>query len=1371
MKFFGNKLLWGEEPIEHICKTRDQICLNGIWKFMPGNNVSQVPSDTGWGLIRVPGAWHNPIPWEQWEGILEKSDGEQWEYKNTQEIKYAWYSRKVTVPALWSGRAILLELRRITANGIIFVNGCFCGRIDIYTDVFDLTGFITPGVEAELTIQVMGGYGISGDVYLVSRPSGAYISDVFVKTSTRLKVFALDVEVCGLTNSGELKITARILDEKGSQERLFCSSVSGIEKHIQTLSLEWKWENPTLWDIGEPNLYSLILEVKGLDVDDEYVQVFGFREFWIEGRCFFLNGTQIRLRPVMAGTDNNLEVIDGALESYVWAGYNIAELWPRDVSLEHCELWYEQADKKGFALTAPVGHMWEFMKDWENPETRIKYEKIVAMTMKRVRNHPSVLMWGTNANQFGSSLGMDPRNLGIKKDPWYDVAYWRRRRVPIGEEGLGIIRKYDASRPVFTHHGGGVGDVYTLNMYLNIIPLQEREEWLSNWVKHGELPIMIVEFGTPLHVTFMRGRCDFPEAIHTEPWQTEFSAIYFGKKAYEMETEEYRKAIKDKFIGGQEYSSWHYIDTFDFSPNMQAIQHLFSKNTWRSWRTMGITGGMIPWHNGHGWGTSPVSSGEHSEEVIKMGPFTPGTKGTYLPKIKKGEMFKLEPKGNTIYPGGQAIIENNSATLAWIAGPSDEFTSKKHSYFSGSTVKKQIVLINDTRGKQSYSYTWRAWQGGEVIDIGKDTGEVSTAETLFIPLEFTVQSSKYTDKQSGTITLEAEIGGHSHADSFEFRVFPRHRSSDREIYIYDPIGKTRMHLDNLGFKIREWNGESDAELVIIGSCVMSQGYTLPESLEKYTHNGGKVIIFAQEPQWLRDNLGFRVSHHVSRRVFAISNEHPVVEGLDEEDLRDWAGGGSLIDAYPDFNPGEAKLGKWWFPYHGYHWGNRGSVSSAAIEKPHFSSWRSILECEFDLAYTPLMELDYGKGRVVFCTLDVEGREAKEPVAAMISRQLIEYLEEASLKKKVNNVTFIGNDDEEALLCEMGLVFDREENLSGKEELLILGSEGALSDHELLVYLKNGGRVFCLAGKQENHRLGVKLKKTESMHGSINVPKWCQCEGLSSSDLRGRTSNPAWLLEGGCSIGADGLLGKLEVENGILFFCQLDPEQLNADEYTYFRFTRWRQMRAIAQVLANMGASFKTDKRIFNPVKNEQIALEGLWNVTVVRPDENVEFDSCVGGDVQGAYRSEIMLPCVWKELKPELQNIKDELIFSKIIYIPKAWEGSDLTVCLGKLDASDKTYFNGVLISESDIRPQEPHNYPRVYIVPKEFVKPEKNIITVHIYHRENIFDSVGDGGFYGPKTEMYICRKLGRGDVSFYHTDYRADYVYGDDPYRYFNW
>jgi hypothetical protein len=50
----------------------------------------------------------------------------------------------------------------------------------------------------------------------------------------------------------------------------------------------------------------------------------------------------------------------------------------------------------------------------------------------------------------------------------------------------------------------------------------------------------------------------------------------------------------------------------------------------------------------------------------------------------------------------------------------------------------------------------------------------------------------------------------------------------------------------------------------------------------------------------------------------------------------------------------------------------------------------------------------------------------------------------------------------------------------------------------------------------------------------------------------------------------------------MLWSQIDPTWLPADEKTYFRFTRWRQTRALTQVLANLGAAFEMDGRIFAP---------------------------------------------------------------------------------------------------------------------------------------------------------------------------------------------
>ena len=64
------------------------------------------------------------------------------------------------------------------------------------------------------------------------------------------------------------------------------------------------------------------------------------------------------------------------------------------------------------------------------------------------------------------------------------------------------LKQLDPTRVYYSHSGADTGDVYTMNCYLDLIPLQEREDWLSEWAKSGQMPISMCEFGTAhgLHV-------------------------------------------------------------------------------------------------------------------------------------------------------------------------------------------------------------------------------------------------------------------------------------------------------------------------------------------------------------------------------------------------------------------------------------------------------------------------------------------------------------------------------------------------------------------------------------------------------------------------------------------------------------------------------------------------------------------------------------------------------------------------------------------------------------------------------------------------------------------------------------------------------
>jgi beta-galactosidase len=75
-----------------------------------------------------------------------------------------------------------------------------------------------------------------------------------------------------------------------------------------------------------------------------------------------------------------------------------------------------------------------------------------------------------------------------------------------------------------------------------------------------------------------------------------------------------------------------------------------------------------------------------------------------------------------------------------------------------------------------------------------------------------------------------------------------------------------------------------------------------------------------------------------------------------------------------------------------------------------------------------------------------------------------------------------------------------------------------------------------------------------------------------------------------------LLGRKTVGKGVAFFCQVDPDCFHADEKTYFRYTRWRATRAVAQLLANLGACFAVDSRIFHPLDTRALNLDAAWQV-------------------------------------------------------------------------------------------------------------------------------------------------------------------------------
>ncbi len=208
----------------------------------------------------------------------------------------------------------------------VYIDGRKVGEIRFPAGEVDLSSAVRPGATHVLTLLVVamplnavmesyndtntarkkkgsvGRRGLCGDVWLVSEPAQARLSDVKIDTSFRQSQITFEAGLQGLTAGGTYKLRARISDQ-GHQVAEFTGPAflaDYVKENRTTFAASWK--PPRLWDINTPaHHYTAelsLLDERGRAVDIASPVQFGFREFWIEGRDFYLNGTRLYLSLV-----------------------------------------------------------------------------------------------------------------------------------------------------------------------------------------------------------------------------------------------------------------------------------------------------------------------------------------------------------------------------------------------------------------------------------------------------------------------------------------------------------------------------------------------------------------------------------------------------------------------------------------------------------------------------------------------------------------------------------------------------------------------------------------------------------------------------------------------------------------------------------------------------------------------------------------------------------------------------------------------------------------------------------------------------------------------------------------------------------------
>jgi hypothetical protein len=193
---------------------------------------------------------------------------------------------------------------------------------------------------------------------------------------------------------------------------------------------------------------------------------------------------------------------------------------------------------------------------------------------------------------------------------------------------------------------------------------------------------------------------------------------------------------------------------------------------------------------------------------------------------------------------------------------------------------------------------------------------------------------------------------------------------------------------------------------------------------------------------------------------------------------------------------------------------------------------------------------------------------------------------------------------------------------------------------------------------------ITLGEVKDFGGASEVPSWPEARGLSLSDLHYKVPKNSLLVTNGGEVGAGGQLARVAVGQGVAIVSQTDPNAFDADKKTYYRFTRWRQTRALTQVLANLGATFKADARFFNP-EPEKIWIHGTWTVkgtTLSAPvgDERTKDEgisdaakAALALDANDGTWEKVEMPKFWSGF----EEMNGEAVFAKRSTFPRTGPG------------------------------------------------------------------------------------------------------------------
>ncbi len=1253
----GVSAIWDMDKAWHdTTPTRERISINGLWQWQPADANADQPPSENWGYYKVPGCWPGSLHYMMVDSqTLYRHPN--WKPTRRNGIDAAWYQREITIPAAWKGRRIAVSMDCVNSYAAVYVDGKKAGDIPFPAGEVELTSLCSPGSKHMLSVLVVAmplqevmlrfgntnaptrgkstvaRRGLCGDVYLVSTPPGPRIGDVMVATSVRKGEIAFNAGLRDLKGDARYALHA-IVSDHGRRVAEFTSKPFGAaDLKDGRIVVTEKWMPEKLWDLNTPqntnDLSVSLLAAGGTILDTDYRSRFGFRELWIDGRDFYLNGTRIYLSAVPldnAQVGAGAATYESAKESMLRLktfGINFVYSHTFDCQpgthISYAEI-LRAADDVGmlFALSQP--HFGQY--DWRAPDADKNngYARHAAYYVHVAQNHPSVVFYCTSHNSVGYREDMNPDMIDGVTDG--RTERWSKDNAKRALRAEAIITRLDPARIVYHHAGGNIGAVYTSNFYPNWVPVQELSDWFGHWATKGVKPFFACEYGAPfpwdwtMYRGWYKGRQAFGNAV--VPWEfclAEWNSQFFGDRAFQISEQEKAnlrwEANLFRTREGWTRYNYPYNLTSKELRERYPVYAMYLADNWRAFRTWGMSANS-PWDFSHFWILRRgVDRRRKYLQVDWEHLQRPGFSPDYV--NSRGGSMELSHERSDWIPtvAAKALIRNNQPLLAYIGGKRGAFTSKDHNFLSGETVEKEVIVINNSRETVTCDCRWSCNLPQPVG--GNKTVRIETGQQERIPLGFDVPAAA---TGPYTIHMTAKFSsGEVQEDTFAIDILPQPPAlkSTAKIALFDPKGETSRLLDRLGVKYQRVDAGADLagyDLVVVGKAALTvsgRGLNVAG-----VRQGLKVLVFEQTPDVLEKRFGFRVNQYGLRTIFPRVPDHPALAGLGPENLRDWRGSSTILPPRLDYQRREKPFDflptiDWCGIPVTQLWrcGNRGDVASVLIEKPACGDFRPIVDGGFSLQYSPLMEYDEGKGIVLFCEMDVTGRTEADPAAERLVRNLLRYVSDwkpAAHRQPL----YVGEPAGRDHLQKTGIAAaSYQGGPLSTNQVLIVGRGGvkklAANAGDIEKWLGAGGCLLAIGLDQSDLVAPLpKVAMTKAEHIAAYFqpqPKNSWLAGIGPADVHNRDPRELPLVSGGANVTGDGVLAVADGANVV--FCQLVPWQFDYGRQHTAKRTFRRVSFLVTRLLGNMGVQGATPllARFQSPVDAatpEQRWLNGLY---------------------------------------------------------------------------------------------------------------------------------------------------------------------------------